>query len=83
MEGNNFKGVARVCNNVSIRIEHSERSDAQDSAVGIRVVIPSLSLVTPQSGSYRIGASLPIQWLTHEVDGNVEVSLNRSATSAV
>ncbi|MBU1919492.1 hypothetical protein KKG66_01500, partial [bacterium] len=63
--------------NVSIRIEHAERSAVQAVAENIRVVIPSVTLLSPHSGSYRVGTDLHIAWTTHEVDGDVAVELNR------
>jgi hypothetical protein len=67
---------------LAMRIVLNSRPNVADTVLGIRVVDPSLQLAELAELNYRIGSSLTVTWSNHEVDGTVQLALNRSYPSA-
>ncbi len=67
---------------LAMRVILLPRPTVADTVLGIHVVDPALVLADLQVTSYRVGSTLPIYWTNHEVDGAVQLELNRRYPSA-
>ena len=62
---------------LALRVILTAREDVADTVLGIQVVDPALSFEELTDTDYRIGTPLTVNWHNHEVDGLVQLALNR------